>query len=133
MRWFGDQQWKLWASRFAAEGERDPHELFQEAAIAEGLGSYDRAIAAVQRDLVDERYPAQASVATMNRGNAYKARNDLDKALDDYNQAVALDPKNAGAYVDKSVITVSQRECRTCNGGLRGSDQTRSATVAGLF
>ena len=35
--------------------------------------------------------PAQASVATMNRGNAYKARNDLDKALDDYNQAVALD------------------------------------------
>ena len=104
LRWFGDQQWKLWASEFAAEGERDPHKLFQEAAIAEGLGSYDRAIAAYNAILSMNVDPAQASVAAMNRGNAYKARNDLDKALDDYNQAVALDPKNAGAYVDRALL-----------------------------
>jgi tetratricopeptide (TPR) repeat protein len=104
LRWFGEKQWELWAGEFATQGERDPHKLFQEAAIAEGLGGYDRAIAAYNAILAMNVDAAQASVATMNRGNGYKAKNDLDKALDDYNQAIALNPNNAGAYVDRALV-----------------------------
>jgi tetratricopeptide (TPR) repeat protein len=108
LRWFGEKQWELWASEFAAQSERDPHKLFQEAAIAEGLGGYDRAIAVYNAILAMTVDPARASVATMNRGNAYKSKNDLDKALDDYNQAIALDPKNGGAFVNRALILSRQ-------------------------
>lgn len=108
LRWFGEKQWELWAREFAAQSERDPHKLFQEAAIAEGLGGYDRAIAIYNAILSMNVDPARASVATMNRGNANKAKNDLDKALVDYNQAIALDPKNGGAYVNRAFILSRQ-------------------------
>jgi tetratricopeptide (TPR) repeat protein len=104
LRWFGEKQWELWAGEFAAQSERDPHKLFQEAAMAEGLGGYDRAIAAYSAILAMNVDAARASVATMNRGNAYKAKGELNKALDDYNQAIVLDPNNAGAYVDRALV-----------------------------
>jgi lipoprotein NlpI len=37
-------------------------------------------------------------LAYNNRGNAYKAKGDNDRAIADYNQAISLDPKDALAY-----------------------------------
>ena len=47
---------------------------------------------------------AEASLATMNRGAAYQAKGDLDKALRDFDEAIRLDPHNAGAYVDRGLV-----------------------------
>jgi tetratricopeptide (TPR) repeat protein len=40
----------------------------------------------------------------MNRGNAYKAKGDLNRALRDYDEAITLNPKEAGAYVDRALV-----------------------------
>ncbi|WP_051390054.1 tetratricopeptide repeat protein [Bradyrhizobium sp. Ec3.3] len=37
-------------------------------------------------------------MAYSNRGNAYQDKGDLDRAIADHSQALALDPKNAPAY-----------------------------------
>jgi tetratricopeptide (TPR) repeat protein len=39
-----------------------------------------------------------------NRGVAYKAKGDLNRAIADYNQAIALDPKYAVAYYNRGVM-----------------------------
>ena len=40
----------------------------------------------------------EAARAYMNRGNAWRGKNDLDQAIDDYTEAIRLDPKFALAY-----------------------------------
>ena len=46
----------------------------------------------------------EASVAAMNRGSAYRAKHDSERALHDYEEAITLDPKNAGAYVNRAFL-----------------------------
>ena len=98
-------------------------ELFQEAQDATTTrGNYEDEIA-LWNDVVAMNISAiQVAPAVMNRGNAYSATGDLDKALQDYNEAINLDPKNAGAYVNRALALAQPRRVRSCNEGLRESN-----------
>ncbi len=79
------------------------HQLFQEAKLAHDQGNYEDEIA-LWNDLAAMNISAiQVAPAIMNRGNAYAANGDLYKALRDYDQAIKLDQKNAGAYVNRAL------------------------------
>jgi tetratricopeptide (TPR) repeat protein len=94
----------LWPRQFVTRNAgKNYHELFQEAQNAHNQGSYEDEIA-LWNDVVAMNISAiQAAPALMNRGNAYSATGDLDKALQDYNEAIRLDPENAGAYVNRAL------------------------------
>ena len=84
--------------------------LIIEAESAYEAGEFDRAIDLNNIALGMEIGPAQASIAVMNRGNAYRAKADLEAALRDYNEAITLDPKNGGAYVDRGLVLSQKGE-----------------------
>ena len=52
----------------------------------------------------DGRPAYYASSAVQNRGNIYRRQRDDERALRDYEQAIRLNPRNAGAYVNRGVI-----------------------------
>ena len=43
-------------------------------------------------------------MAYNNRGYSWYAKNEYDKAIADYNEAIRLDPKFALAYVDRGIV-----------------------------
>jgi tetratricopeptide (TPR) repeat protein len=45
-----------------------------------------------------------------NRGVAHKAKNDIDQALNDYSEAIRLDPNYARAYLNRGAVLVDKRE-----------------------
>jgi tetratricopeptide (TPR) repeat protein len=95
----------LWSREFVTRNAgKDYHELFREARIAHDLGNYEEVIGLNNDILAMGLSPIQAAPALMNRGNAYAAKGDLDAALADYNEAINLEPKNAGAYVDRALV-----------------------------
>ena len=77
------------------------HELFQEAKLAHEQGEYEDEIALWDDVIAMNISAIRIAPAIMNRGSAYSAKGDLDRALQDYNQAIELDPGNAGAYVNR--------------------------------
>jgi tetratricopeptide (TPR) repeat protein len=91
---------KSWTGKF----ELNYFDAFDEAKAAYDAGNFDRAIELNDYLMTRNIGPARASVAVMNRGNAYQAKDELDKALRDYDEAVTLDPANAGAYVNRASI-----------------------------
>ncbi len=84
------------------------HQLFQEAKLAHDQGNYEDEIA-LWNDVVTMNLSAiQVAPAIMNRGNAYSAKGEFDKAMQDYDEAINLDPKNAGAYVNRALALARQ-------------------------
>jgi tetratricopeptide (TPR) repeat protein len=84
------------------------HQLFEEAKLAHDQGNYEDEI-----DLWDDVAAMnisaiQVAPAIMNRGNAYAANGDLERALRDYDEAINLNPKNAGAYVNRGLALARQ-------------------------
>lgn len=57
---------------------------------------------------VIEKVPEKASIAFENRGVAYKMLGQPDKALEDYDRAIAANPINYGAYNNKGVVFLEQ-------------------------
>jgi tetratricopeptide (TPR) repeat protein len=79
------------------------HELFREAQIAHNQGNYEDEIALWNDVVAMNTSAVRVAPAVMNRGSAYSASGDLDRALQDYNEAIRLDPRNAGAYVNRAL------------------------------
>ena len=79
-------------------------DLFRRAAAEEAKGDFDAALALYNQILVMDVPYHQASTALQNRGNIYGRRNDDERALSDYEQAIRLNPRNPGAYVNRGSI-----------------------------
>jgi tetratricopeptide (TPR) repeat protein len=108
-QWFGDKRSRVWPREFVTPAAgKDVRQLFREAEAFYNHGNYEGAIALWNAILATDISAVEAASATMNRGNAYAAKGDLDNALRDYNQAVALDPGNAEVYVNRA-LTLSRR------------------------
>ena len=84
--------------------------LFEKVKRASDEKNFDRAIELSNDLLVMEMKWKQASPALLNRGNAFKAKGDLDRAFIDYDQAIAFDPANAGAHVNRALILAEKGE-----------------------
>jgi tetratricopeptide (TPR) repeat protein len=80
------------------------HQLFEEAKLAHDQGNFEDEIALWNDVVAMNISTIQAAPAVMNRGNAYSAKGDLDRALQDYNQAIEINPENAGAYVNRALV-----------------------------
>lgn len=78
------------------------HLLLLQADTAYDDHDYDHAIQLANEAIVPGLKPEMAAVLVMNRGNAYSAKGDREHAMHDYNEAIGLDPKNAGAYVNRA-------------------------------
>jgi tetratricopeptide (TPR) repeat protein len=105
---------KLWtttASSFWKENTGKGYlEVFRESIEAAEAGDFDRAIQLYNVVLAMNITSAQASVALMNRANAYRAKGEVDRASLDYDQALRLDPNNAGGYVNRANAYIQIRE-----------------------
>ncbi|MGZ8901829.1 MAG: tetratricopeptide repeat protein [Limisphaerales bacterium] len=67
-------------------------------------GKIDEAVELYNQILGSNISLPQASIACQNRGNAYRAKGDDERAFRDYEQAIRFNPANAGAYVNRAII-----------------------------
>jgi tetratricopeptide (TPR) repeat protein len=82
--------------------------LMSQAEAKAQSGRLDEALADYNRVLsMDVSLPI-ASLACQNRGNIYGIKGDYDRALRDYEQAIRLNPANAGAYVNRALTLVER-------------------------
>jgi tetratricopeptide (TPR) repeat protein len=51
-----------------------------------------------------EESPSNRAVAYNNRGLAFQAKGDNDRAFTDYNEAIRLDPKYPAAYFNRGAV-----------------------------
>ena len=58
-------------------------------------GQHDHAIRSFDQALAMQLDSRTASQAYMNRGNAYMAKRDVERARSDYDKAISEDPRNA--------------------------------------
>jgi len=69
-------------------------------ALPSSMGEYDKAI----------RLDPKSARAYYNRGNAWYAKKEYDKAIADYGEAIRLDPKYATAYIDRGRTWYAKQE-----------------------
>lgn len=55
---------------------------------------------------IDPKY----TVAITNRGNAYRSKDDLDRAIGDYNEAIRLAPRYAFAIASRGIAYDDRKE-----------------------
>jgi tetratricopeptide (TPR) repeat protein len=73
---------------------------------AENVIPYERAIDYYSAEI--KAHPA--SELYNNRGNLWRDRGELDNAIDDFNEAIRLDPKNAAAYNNRGSARSDKNE-----------------------
>lgn len=98
---------EAWAARRAARQPVDPvgvADLLRQADEEAHRRADDRAIELYNQLLALDIAPGVASVAVQNRGNVYREQKDRERALRDYDQAIRLNPANAGAYINRGSI-----------------------------
>jgi Tfp pilus assembly protein PilF len=79
------------------------------ALIAEGYSAlqrkhYDQAISSFTAALQADPDKKVACATYFCRATAYSDKGELDKALGDWTAAIQLNPKYAGAYVDRAIV-----------------------------
>jgi len=79
-------------------------DVYRQASSAYNEGNFDRAIQLNDELLAMEISTAAASNVVMSRGNAWRGKNDWENALHDYDEAIILNPKNGGAYVNRANV-----------------------------
>ncbi len=84
--------------------DREATEQMRMAQVDEDSGRIDDAFARYTVVLTWDVSSATASTACQNRGNLFNRRGEIDKALRDYEQAIRLNPRNAGAYTNRGVV-----------------------------
>ena len=70
--------------------------------------------------------PRNRAVAYKNRGNAWNAKGDHDRAIADYSEAIRLDPDYAIAYNNRGLAWTDKRELRPRHRRLQRGDPARS-------
>ncbi|HKN32933.1 MAG TPA: tetratricopeptide repeat protein [Terriglobales bacterium] len=74
---------------------------------AGSAGTVDDRIAACTSAITSGRLSAASlAVAFRNRGNAWSAKGDKDRAIADYNEAIRLYPKSATAYRNRGIVRI---------------------------
>jgi tetratricopeptide (TPR) repeat protein len=79
------------------------HDVYRQLAEVRGKGDHDGAIKLANQLLAMELNWRYASPVLMDRGNAFHAKGDPDRAMFDYDQSIAFDPRNAGAHVNRGL------------------------------
>jgi tetratricopeptide (TPR) repeat protein len=124
----------LWSRQFVTRNAgKNYHELYREARDANNQGNYEEAVALNNDIVAMSLSPAQACSSLINRGNAYAANGDLYKALQDYGEAIKLDPKSAGAYVDRALVLARIGDLEGAMKDYGQAITAKSQAVAGLF
>ncbi|KQC07024.1 MAG: hypothetical protein APR62_07205 [Smithella sp. SDB] len=59
---------------------------------------------------VIEKYPAKIAIAYLNRGHYYYKNNQPDKALNNFNTAIEVDPEYPLAYIDRSSVYLDRND-----------------------
>ena len=59
---------------------------------------------------VIEKYPRQVAAAHFNRGNYWYKNNQPDKAWEDFNTAIEINPEHSSAYLNRSSIYLEKNE-----------------------
>jgi len=59
---------------------------------------------------VIEKYPRKIAIAYLNRGHYFYINNQSDKALDDFNAAIDVNPEYPPAYLDRSSIYLDRND-----------------------
>ncbi|MFI9806407.1 tetratricopeptide repeat protein [Streptomyces sp. NPDC052301] len=104
----GDEEARRWAEMLVQAGAdtrteavshwgRDLLQALQDSTAADAL------LLLIDRAALD---PESQAIAHVVRGNAFRARDDYERALTEYDRAVALDPESARTYVGRAVTRV---------------------------
>ena len=78
--------------------------------MALATGQFDRAIEHFNRALATSLPAKIASVIYMDRGSAYLRKNEPENAAKDYDKAIAQDPTNATAYVNRAMFRMGIKQ-----------------------
>jgi tetratricopeptide (TPR) repeat protein len=84
-------------------------DVYRKMDQAHNQRDHDRSIELANELVAMEINWSQASPVLMDRANAFRAKGDFDRALVDYDQAIAFNPKNAGAYVNRAQVWEKKR------------------------
>ncbi|MGZ4984687.1 MAG: tetratricopeptide repeat protein [Chthoniobacterales bacterium] len=95
-----------WAAKRQQPVLRD-NEAAEQMKLARGdeeNGRMDDAFTRYTAILTSDISSAMASIACQSRGNLYARRGETEKAFADFQEAIRLNPRNAGAYANRGVL-----------------------------